>query len=382
MKYLKFDYITLLNGMVIFITGLMYTYWRGDVEQEFRDAGILISFSSAIYVCTLFVNRTKWVNLLSYLVYAFYSLFQLLPISLWLTQAHISDTSGLPYLSRLYAIPHFIILANSLLSFYLLYKRNNSVEISPNRKTTNIAWILILIAIGTSIYSYVSSTTVLIPSFRKKQFVEIQLDKSYIPSNSATSIQVKTEGGATDIQTFLWNLRFNDKTIILSRMDSGMIENTFWQKKIKNINTTDINSLYNNADWGEYLYFNETDNKYFSLEPGGHTVIFLTVYSYMDMLANTHSTQNNIEENLVTKKDCEYEALSWSTNWKSVTCKNVYIFEGKLVDQNIRSSCYIPVENSDMYVAFEQPVAPVSTDFYLCEELSNMGIQLIEVATN
>lgn len=217
----------------------------------------------------------------------------------------------------------------------------------------------------------------------KKEIIVDDYDFSEITVDDGEDIEPIDWG--TDSLTM--ELAFGDKIIELSRMGSGNIEYSFWDMPITKIDKVydPIWGIYQDYPVDSFLY-DEANNSYYLLNPGGHAEIRLITKAELDTEYTEKETRTVDEQSDTIMKEVQrpYELAynSESFPWSAVINESYYIING--TDETNEDNwtmegytvvCYIPVEGTDSYLKFDAPVTNIGSEVNMCDSLSYMGIQ-------
>ena len=177
---------------------------------------------------------------------------------------------------------------------------------------------------------------------------------------------------------------FNTESIIINRIGSGDIENTFWGTAVQDASVQDglidpigisnylveTLGIQNNA-----IFYPKEVDTYYVLEPSGFKILHIIDQSLLDKAIIFSENTYDKASNTTVEKKCQQGNLSWNADWRiAVECKTTVFIDEKLVDESTTINCYLPITGSDKYLAVEQVQKPISTNVDVCEELSKMGI--------
>ena len=178
----------------------------------------------------------------------------------------------------------------------------------------------------------------------------------------------------TLIKTFHFE---NNVEVKLHRIETGNTTQTFWEKDITQIDAIHnglgdklIDYLYDLNDMSHLYYLGGNRDTYYELQPSGYTTITLSSNADIEQKAAMNTSDT------FKKFGCAF-TTSQKPDWLAVKCDFTY-YDGETTiirDQNSTTNCYVPIEGSNQYLSFEQPVKPASTNMDLCADLQTMGIQ-------
>jgi hypothetical protein len=190
-------------------------------------------------------------------------------------------------------------------------------------------------------------------------------------------------------QTVDWTIPFGDKIVIITRLNSGKIEDTFWGKspsitKDPNETIDTIYSKYPNIYNG--LVYNSNTKQYYFLGPSSYQSISISSRQELDLLSQINSKSRSDKDSDVTiinnREEIKEEKLLFNKNWKAIKYSDFHVFTGTDVTDNNNwlsdgstTVCYLPINGTEEFLVFDEPMHSTGTEVNMCEYINLMGIQ-------
>jgi hypothetical protein len=180
-------------------------------------------------------------------------------------------------------------------------------------------------------------------------------------------------------------LKFKDIDVEISRMGSGDAEYSFWFQEAKTLQSDELGKDYYtinmNYSIDDLLYDSMLDHYYYS-EPSGYKTIKIISLVELEQLASLEKEVLDEELEIITNTKCQYINMDYNSvnnPWMAVQCDTQIKTKDVeyIVDASKIVNCYIPIENTNKYLAFEQTGSSLSSEIDVCQELSIMGIQSV-----
>jgi len=190
------------------------------------------------------------------------------------------------------------------------------------------------------------------------------------------------------LSTLNWTLPFGERTVSFSRMGSGKIENSFWQKipVKKVVGNVTIDTLFANNNVSDLVY--DTDKGvYYDLNPGGYDELALVSQAEYEQKSKVQTTQSDFNKDTGTAiisvtEPFKLDYTGGPTQWMAIKRSTFHVFENNdpknknnWLSDGYKVNCYIPVEGEAFYVEYSTQVTSAGSEINNCDLLSNMGIQ-------
>lgn len=218
-----------------------------------------------------------------------------------------------------------------------------------------------------------------------KGFIKRVCEKKTVEEFEAAESKITKEAFQKSLQ---WELPFETGTVLFSRMGSGKVEDTLWQKQVTKTKT--------NGETLEFIhenYFTVADgfvydtgmDRYYDLDPGGYTqlrVVGELEYSALSKVFDKRETLEGVTT-ILQRQPYTLNYAGGALPWKAIKRANyhVVIGSGRVEDKKTWATdgytvvCYLPITETNSYLEIDMPQKPVGTENNMCDYASEMGIQ-------
>jgi hypothetical protein len=165
-----------------------------------------------------------------------------------------------------------------------------------------------------------------------------------------------------------YSLPFTSETVVLNRMGSGNIRDTFWGKPVNSANVVDGSGLPNDGA----LYHSTHNDVIYEPTPGGYNQFSLITGSDLSGRVGSLIRPNHQET-------CQLSTRPLGITVKVILCTitNINPQNPSQKDISTVTNVYLPLTN-DQYLAYEVGIKAMG-DVDLFSALTNMGVQAVSL---